>query len=236
MPLLLHIETTGQVCSVALTEEEKILFLRESQEGLTHASLLTVYIDEIFREQGISGKDLDAVAVSIGPGSYTGLRIGVAAAKGICYAAGIPLIGINTLKAMCYGVMDLMKLSGHALSGNPNMLYCPMVDARRMEVYLALINSEYEFVSEIQAVILHDELFRKERLDKPVCFFGSGAAKAEILLSGINTLFFPGFLNSATHLITPALQAWNDRQFEDTAYFEPFYLKDFVATIPKKKI
>ncbi|MFN8207415.1 MAG: tRNA (adenosine(37)-N6)-threonylcarbamoyltransferase complex dimerization subunit type 1 TsaB [Bacteroidales bacterium] len=236
MPRILLIETTGQSCSVALTGGEKIISLRENSEGMSHATLLTVFIEEIFREQGITGSQLDAVAVSMGPGSYTGIRIGVAAAKGICYATGKPLIAINSLQAMSWGIQEELVNSKNPLANDPGTLFCPMVDARRMEVYLSLLNQQHEFVSEIQALILHGELYANELREHQIVFFGSGSGKALSLIQSPAAHFVSGFLNRATHLLSPALKAYRESRFEDTAYFEPFYLKDFVATVPKKKV
>jgi tRNA threonylcarbamoyladenosine biosynthesis protein TsaB len=236
MPRILLIETTGQSCSVALTGDDRILSLRENSEGMSHATLLTVFIEEIFREHGINGSQLDAVAVSMGPGSYTGIRIGVAAAKGICYATGKPLIAINTLQAMSWGMQEKLCNEKSPLANNADLFFCPMVDARRMEVYLSLLNQQHEFVSEIQALILHENLYTEEFKNHPVLFFGSGSDKTRRLIQSPSAHFISGFLNSATHLLSPALQAFRESRFENTAYFEPFYLKDFVATVPKNKM
>jgi tRNA threonylcarbamoyladenosine biosynthesis protein TsaB len=236
MPRILLIETTGQACSVALTEGEKIISSRENSEGMSHATLLTVFIEEIFREQGITGSQLDAVAVSMGPGSYTGIRIGVATAKGIGYATGKPLIAINSLEAMSWGMQEKLLRENHPLAKDAVTLFCPMVDARRMEVYLSLLNQQHEFVAEIQALILHENLYADELKHHPILFFGSGSDKARNLLQSPAAHFISGFLNSAAHLLSPTLKAFREKRFEDTAYFEPFYLKDFVATVPKKKV
>lgn len=234
-PRLLLLETTGQVCSVALCEGGSVSVLKENSEGMSHASLLTVFIQQIFEELKIRGKDLDAVVVSMGPGSYTGIRIGVATAKGICYAAEKPLIAVNTLEAMSWGMQEMLRNEKAALGEDPSLLFCPMVDARRMEVYVTLLDQQHQLKSDIEACILFPELYQEELKSHPVVFFGSGASKAESVLQSQNAHFMNHYQHSAAHLLQPALKAFNESRFENLAYFEPFYLKDFVATIPKKK-
>lgn len=227
MALLLSIETATDTCSVAVSKDNNIVAIKESNQR-EHASQLHVFIDEIFNEMKISSSQLDAVAVSKGPGSYTGLRIGVATAKGICYAAGKPLIAINTLEAMACMAKDL-QTSAH--------LFCPMIDARRMEVYTALFTNDLREIEKTQAVIL-DETFLSEQLQKnKILFFGSGAEKLKnVLKENANALFADDFANSAKGMISLAEKGFLENDFESLAYFEPFYLKDFVAIKPRNSL
>lgn len=223
MALILNIETATDICSIAVSKNKKILSSRESNKR-DHASQLHVFIKEIFEELNITSNDLDAVAVSKGPGSYTGLRIGVASAKGICYAAARPLIAVNTLEAMTCTASDLTT-DAH--------LYCPMIDARRMEVYTCLFTNYHEEIEKTQAVVL-DKNFLSEHLKKSkTLFFGSGAEKLKLILKeNSNALFADGFTNSAKGMISIAEKKFEKNDFENLAYFEPFYLKDFVAIKP----
>jgi tRNA threonylcarbamoyladenosine biosynthesis protein TsaB len=215
MALILHIETATTTCSVALSENDKLLHKVEKTERNIHASALTVYIQELLDFAEKDFKDLAAIAVSMGPGSYTGLRIGVSTAKGLCYALDIPLIAINTLS--CYSVTH-------------HTLFCPMIDARRMEVYSAVFNDKKQVIKETAAVIVDENSF-KELLDKQIVyFFGDGAAKCEeILGKHLNTRLIDDFENSAADMVSLAYQKFKEKQFEDVAYFEPYYLKDYVA-------
>lgn len=223
MPLILHIETATDTCSVALSDSGKPISSKETVKTRSHASVLTVFIDEILKENKITVADLDAVAVSKGPGSYTGLRIGVATAKGLCYGAGKPLISVNTLQSMCAAFL-LNKKPGD------DFLYCPLIDARRMEVYVALFDSDLRFVESTAAVVL-DEAFLTNHLNKnKIYFFGDGAEKLKPLLAENKNVFFNSdFSPSATGMITLAEKKFSSNEFEDLAYFEPFYLKDFVG-------
>jgi tRNA threonylcarbamoyladenosine biosynthesis protein TsaB len=224
MSLLLQIETATTACSVALTEDGRLLALRELNERNRHAEVITLFIDEVMHEAGKSWPQLDAVAVSCGPGSYTGLRIGVSTAKGLCYAAGKPLIAIETLPAMASGLAkdrDL-KESGELL--------CPMIDARRMEVYTALYTADGECVMPVAAKIITADSFAEELAQQKVIFFGDGAAKCrQVLAHQPNAVFITDFVNSARSMTDLAALKFERRQFEDVAYFEPFYLKDFIA-------
>jgi tRNA threonylcarbamoyladenosine biosynthesis protein TsaB len=195
--------------------------------------LLTVFIEDILREQGIIAGELDAVAVSKGPGSYTGLRIGVSVAKGISYRACIPLIGIDTPLSMFYGMTDSVNPVGE-MPGEK--IYCPMLDARRMEVYYCLFNRGGERISEISATIINENSFAEIPEDKTVVFFGDGAMKCSEIIKRKNSFFYPGFELSAAFMQKPAYDAFSAGRFENTAYFEPFYLKDFITTTQKKNI
>lgn len=223
MPLILHIETATDTCSAALSNNGKLITLKETVKTRSHASLLTVFIDEILKENKIAVADLDAVAASKGPGSYTGLRIGVATAKGLCYGAGKPLISVNTLQSMCATFL---------LNKKPEFgfLFCPLIDARRMEVYFALFDNDLRFVESTAAVVL-DETFLANYLKKTkIYFFGDGAEKLKPLLANnTNAIFETDFFPSAKGMIELAERKFNSNEFEDMAYFEPFYLKDFVG-------
>ncbi|HNR20714.1 MAG TPA: tRNA (adenosine(37)-N6)-threonylcarbamoyltransferase complex dimerization subunit type 1 TsaB [Bacteroidia bacterium] len=223
MPLILHIETATDTCSAAISNNGKLITLKETVKTRSHASLLTVFIDEILKENKIAVADLDAVAASKGPGSYTGLRIGVATAKGLCYGAGKPLISVNTLQSMCAAFLMDKKFGD-------DYLYCPLIDARRMEVYFALFDEELRFIESTAAVIL-DEAFLANYLKKTkIYFFGDGAEKLKPLLAhNTNAIFETDFFPSAKGMIELAERKFNSNEFEDMAYFEPFYLKDFVG-------
>lgn len=190
-----------------------------------HAEVITLYIDELLVNQSLSYNDLDAIAVSSGPGSYTGLRIGVSTAKGLCFALDKPLIAIETLEAMAYGV-----ITSDDFKQDENLLLCPMIDARRMEVYTALFNTVGDRVRETAADIIDEQSFSSYLANHKILFFGDGAEKCKAVLgSNPNALFLDDFANSATHLTSKAAQKFDFSQFEDVAYFEPFYLKDFIA-------
>ena len=233
MATILNIETSTEVCSVVLAKDGEILFEKESAEGLNHSELLTVFIEELFTENNLQMNILDAIAVSKGPGSYTGLRIGVSVAKGLCYALDIPLIAIGTLDAMgFYASQDATSVSLAA----DNVLFCPMIDARRMEVYTALYNSKGENVKPVSAEIIDEDAFSSFLENHKVLFFGNGAAKCKHLLMHSNALFDGPSKTSARFMISFAEKKYNNKEFENVAYFEPFYLKNFVATIPKNKV
>ena len=219
MALFLLIETATKSCSVSLSSENKIIACKEEvNKQYSHAEKLTVFITELFKTQDFSIKDLDAIAVSKGPGSYTGLRIGVSTAKGLCYALDIPLISVSTLKAMAFGMAQKEKSD----------LYCPMIDARRMEVYNAFYNSTNKEIRGIQADIIEACSYQKE-LDKKVLFFGDGAEKCKQMIQHPNARFIDGIFPSSKDMLEIANEKFAEKDFEDVAYFEPFYLKDFVA-------
>jgi tRNA threonylcarbamoyladenosine biosynthesis protein TsaB len=225
--MILCIETATLVCSVALCSKTEVIGLKENRDTRSHASLLTVFIGEILAEAGIKPADLEAVAVSKGPGSYTGLRIGVSAAKGIAFGADIPIIGIDTLLAMFYGIGPD--------SSAKNRLFCPMLDARRMEVYHAIYDSNGNVVKPISAEIIDENSFSDIPEDKELILFGDGMEKIMKVLKRKNVTF-ADYSISASHMLIPAYEAFGSRKFEDVAYFEPFYLKDFIATKPVKNI
>ncbi len=227
--MILCIETATGVCSAALCDDNSVISVAEAPHGMSHAAQLTVIIKRLLDETGIEAGGLGAVAVSKGPGSYTGLRIGVSTAKGIAYGAGIPLLGINTLTAMCSGY-----LTSHPDESSPDTLLCPMIDARRMEVYNALYTTDGTVIRETAADIIDETSFRDILDKKKITFFGSGAEKCRDTINHPNALFVDGFNLSASYLHTLSVNALKNKQFEDVAYFEPYYLKEFIATIPRK--
>jgi tRNA threonylcarbamoyladenosine biosynthesis protein TsaB len=231
--MILCIETATTLCSVALCDENGIVSLRESHELKSHAASLTVLIDELLKQNGIRADDLQAVAVGKGPGSYTGLRIGVSVAKGIAYSSSLPLIAIDTTLSMFHG----MKESAGELATDPeNSLFCPMIDARRMEVYSAVYTYTGDIVSTIRAEIIDTNSFMNIPEEKRIIFFGDGAGKCKEVIKRKNIYFAGDFRISAAHMQHPVWEAFTEKRFEDVAYFEPFYLKDFIATIPRKSI
>ena len=235
-PLILHIETATDICSVAVSQGEEMLALVESGAERSHATLLNRFIREAC---GIAGKDLkqmDAIAVSKGPGSYTGLRIGVSTAKGLAYSLNIPLLSCGTLESMAHSaihhpeVKDLIKKYGDQL------LLCPMLDARRMEVYTAFFSPDCDVTREVAAEIIDETSFAGLLEKHQICFFGNGSAKCREVLTHSNAFFIEDLNPSSGAMIKPVLRRFKLSEFEDVAYFEPFYLKDFVATTPRKKM
>jgi len=228
MALILSIETSTNICSAALARDGKVLGLEESFEDKSHASQLTLFIQKLLHQQNLNAPDLDAVSISQGPGSYTGLRIGVSVAKGICYAVHKPLIAVNTLKAIALMAKETVQ--------NQKAFLCPMIDARRMDVYSALFSYQMEEKQETRAEII-DHLAYQELLEtQPIVFFGNGAEKCKEVLIHPNALILDGIYPSAKYMAILAEEAFKADDFKDVAYFEPFYLKDFVATVPKNKL
>ena len=225
-------ETATDICSVAVSEGEKLLALVESGQERNHAKLLNPFIREALKKAGLAFENLDGVAVSKGPGSYTGLRIGVSTAKGLAYARNLPLLATGTLENMAYAALEHPRVR----QLEENWLLCPMIDARRMEVYAAFFNTGMQLVREVSADIIDKDSYRDLLKDHPICFFGNGASKCRDVLPAGNTLFLEDVHPSASAMIRPVLTQFRAGQFEDVAYFEPFYLKDFVATIPRKKV
>ncbi len=228
MSIILQIETATQVCSAAISIDGKTIALKEEAAQNIHASKLTLFIDEVMKRANLGYRDLEAIAVSKGPGSYTGLRIGVSTAKGLCFALDKPLIGINTLQMMANGF----------LIENPNHggMICPMIDARRMEVFTSVYNNQLREIEPIHAKIVDDKSFILELDTNFVMFVGDGSEKCKSVLVHQNAHFSTENFNSAHYMSNLAHQAFEQQDFEDVAYFEPFYLKDFVFTTPKKKV
>ncbi|WP_274950364.1 tRNA (adenosine(37)-N6)-threonylcarbamoyltransferase complex dimerization subunit type 1 TsaB [Bacteroides cutis] len=228
MSCILHIETSTSACSVAVSEDGQNIFKKEDLKGPSHAVQLGVFVDEALSFADSHALPLDAVAVSCGPGSYTGLRIGVSMAKGICYGRNLPLIGLPTLKVQCVPVL----LYHEELPDDA--LLCPMIDARRMEVYAAIYDRALNTVRDIAADIV-DENSYIEFLDKqPVYFFGDGASKCKEKITHPNAHFIDNIRPLAGMMFPLAEKAIAEKDFKDAAYFEPFYLKEFVASKPKK--
>ena len=226
---ILQIETATQVCSVALSANGETCAFCDVNEPNIHASQLTLLIADVLQEAGLVVGDLAAVAVSKGPGSYTGLRIGVSTAKGLCYAADLPLIGMDTLAGIAAGFKDV-----HPDVAKQYDRLCPMIDARRMEVYLAIYDREMQLRQPTSAVVVDARTFHTQQADGRIALFGSGADKLATLFADDDRVdVIPGFLNAARYLSGPAYQALLAGEFVDVAYFEPYYLKDFVATKAK---
>jgi len=234
MALILNIESSTEVCSVSLAQNGEVLDILENPTGLNHSALLTVFIEDIFRKLDLPFSKLDAVAVSGGPGSYTGLRIGVAAAKGICYALNLPMIAITSLASMTHHVAQ--NIDHYQLPDDNNMCFCPMIDARRMEVYTALFNRKEEMIRKIQADIIDESSFLSYLDNRIVVFFGNGAEKCRDTIQHQNAIFIENVITSSAYMASFSEKAFLMKKFVDVAYYEPYYLKDFVATIPTKNI
>jgi tRNA threonylcarbamoyladenosine biosynthesis protein TsaB len=228
MVTILQIETATQVCSAALSVNGETIALKELAAQNIHAGSLTLFIQDVMQQASISYAGLDAIAVSKGPGSYTGLRIGVSTAKGICFAQDKPLIAIDTLKMMSQGLLE----ADSSYTG----LICPMIDARRMEVFTALYNSQLEQAAKVEAKIIDENSYQDELNQQMITFIGDGAMKCSTTIQSANAVFNGHNFNSASYMSKLAYTAYNLQQFEDVAYFEPYYLKDFVITQPKKKV
>jgi tRNA threonylcarbamoyladenosine biosynthesis protein TsaB len=232
MERILQVETATELCSVALVEKGNVLSLREISEGKSHAGVLTVFIQEILKEAKIQVSSLDAVAVSMGPGSFTGLRIGVSVAKGICYGTGIPLIAVPTLDSMFHGFRNALIAANFKI--NHSDIFIPMIDARRLEVYMAIYDHRGSQIKETCAKIVVPDSFDTLLEKGNVFFFGSGSYKLKEIISHKNAIFSTDFVHSSANMSEIALNMFRARNFANTAYFEPFYLKDFISTIPKK--
>ena len=233
MALILCIETGTDICSVGLSKDGELISLRESDEGRDHAKRVGVFVDELLRENDIAPDELDAIAVGMGPGSYTGLRIGVSFAKGMCYGLQIPLVAVGSLDALAAVAIEDNEAGILDVENWDDAILCPMVDARRMEVYTRLFNAQGEPVSEVSAEIVTEESFAEWRKEKQLVIFGNGAAKCcEVLPDATYINITP----SARGLARLAEQRLQEGKTEDIAYFEPFYLKDFVVIPSKKKL
>ncbi len=220
MPSILCIETSTTVCSVAIGNENGLLAHKEINAGYTHAENLHVFIDEVIKDAGLNRKDINAIAVGKGPGSYTGLRIGVSAAKGIAYALNIPLISMNTLLNLCVGAKKTIQDS--------EIMLCPMLDARRMEVYTALYNQTFEEIVSTNALIIAPESLSDLTSKGNIVLFGDGASKcAELIKDNSQISIIENIVPSAANMLEYSIEQYNKKQFEDVAYFEPFYLKEF---------
>ena len=235
MERIILIETSTALCSTALAENGEITSYRESSAPKAHASLTAVFIEEMLAERGLSLSDCDAVCVSMGPGSYTGLRVGVSTAKGLCFGSGLPLIAVGTLDT----------LTAQVLAGDPGQTddlkyIIPMVDARRMEVYTATFartpgEATFTQITETAPAIIDENSFADLLEEGPCLFIGDGAGKCADVIKHPNARF-QQCNPMASAMLSPALDAYKEKRFEDVAYFEPFYLKEFVATVSKKKM
>lgn len=228
MACILCIETATPSCSVALAKDGEVLFEKVSSEQMSHSAVLAVYIEEalsILKEKNLS---LDAVAVSSGPGSYTGLRIGTSTAKGLCFGFDIPLISLSTLSVLTAGAIRITQ--------GEKAFYCPMIDARRMEVYAAVYDEAMNELSETEAVIVDENSFASFLEQGKVYFLGNGAPKTASILTSANAQYIDYPSPIAAEMVAMAEKAYANSNFVDKAYFEPFYLKEFVATIAKNKV
>ena len=230
MSCILNIETSTDVCSVAISDSGQVIFNKEDHSGPNHAVKLGVYVDEAFDFLDSHGLPLEAVAVSCGPGSYTGLRIGVSMAKGICYGRGVKLIAVPTLELMAVPVL----LGEHP--EEEDALIVPMLDARRMEVYAEVLDRALKVVRPIQADIVDADTYKEYLNQHHVYFFGNGAAKCMETINHPNAHLVEGIEPLAKNMAPLAEKRFVEGKFEDVAYFVPFYLKDFVAKMPKKLI
>ncbi len=244
MARIILIETSTALCSVALAEDGRIVAYKESETPRAQASLTAPFVKDLLDERGLGVRDCDAVCVSKGPGSYTGLRVGVSTAKGLCFGAGIPLIAVGTLDTLVYQAADSSLLSDDC------RFIVPMVDARRMEVYTAVFTPDGRQLTETRPQVIeslsqiigtpslsdsHEGISFADLLaEGQVLFIGDGAGKCREVLAHPNA-HFAQCCPKASAMLHPAFAAWDARRFEDTAYFEPFYLKDFIATVPRKK-
>jgi len=224
--LILNIETSTTVCSVALARDGKVISSKELDSGYSHAENLTLFIETVLLEAEVIAGQLDAVAISQGPGSYTGLRIGTSVAKGLCYGLEIPLLAVETLQAMS---LDSRIPAGY--------IRCPMIDARRMEVYCAIYNEDNEIVEPTEAKIIASDAFSDITDSEKIVLFGNGAEKCKTILPPTESLrYIDNVAASALLMATLSENEFYLKHFKDVAYFEPFYLKDFVATTPKKLV
>jgi tRNA threonylcarbamoyladenosine biosynthesis protein TsaB len=228
MSCILNIETSTSLCSVALSQDGATIFEKEDEKGTSQTVSLGGFVDEAMSFADSHAIPLDAVAVSCGPGSYTGLRIGVSMSKGICYGLGIPLIGITTLEVLCVPVLL------HHDDLPDDALLCPMIDARRMEVYTAMYDRALHLAHPISADIIDADSYADILAEHPVYFFGNGTEKCKSKLTHPNAHFIDGIVPLASMMFPLSEKAMATSDFKDVAYFEPFYLKEFVATKSRK--
>lgn len=230
MALLLSLETSTQCCSAALHNDGVLVASKITETPRSAASQLAVMIEEVFHLAGIKAQELNGVIVAAGPGSYTGLRIGVATAKGLCYALNIPVVSVNTLELMSFQFLNT-KSFGEEVDGK-NVILCPMLDARRMEVYCALLDHSLNYIEPVQAKVIDGESFNDVLETNPVFFFGDGADKCRVMINHDNAHFYEGVAPLATSLGEIGFKKWKKGEYEDLVSFEPFYLKDFLIKKP----
>jgi len=225
LSLILHIDTATSVGSVCLSKDGAILQTLVNDKQQDHAASMVLFVQEIMKTQQVKPADIDAIAVSAGPGSYTGLRVGVATAKGLCYTWEKPLIAVSTLQMMAQGVLSQVK--------DTTAVYCPMLDARRMEVYTAVYDDSLNTIVAPHALILTDDAFAEQIAKQKIYFFGNGSDKWQQLIPPhAHAVFLPYILNAAD-MVPLATAAYAKKAFEDVAYFSPFYLKPFHSTMKK---
>jgi len=228
MSRIILIETSTSLCSTALVEGDSVISYRESDTPRAHASMTAVFIQEMMVQCGLKVSDCDAVCLSMGPGSYTGLRVGSSTAKGLCFGAGIPLLAVSTTE-----VLAMQAIEAGIPEGCKTII--PMIDARRMEVYAAPYSPEGEQLGEIRSLVVDSSSFADRLAAGPAVFIGDGAQKCAQVLGSPGSVFVQ-CCPKASSMVKPALREFNGRKFRDTAYFEPFYLKDFVATVSRKNV
>ncbi len=225
MAIILNIETTTKNCSVSLTKKGHLIAFKELNDGVySHGENLHVFIEDVISEVNMTFSDIEAIAVSKGPGSYTGLRIGVSSAKGLCFSLDIPLISVDTLESLARSI-EVKK----------NERIIPLLDARRMEVYSAVFDADYVKIRETKAEVIDENSFNKYLQDGKVCFLGDGAEKCKKILNHENAVFLDGYFPSAKQMAITSYEKYIQNDTEDVAYFEPFYLKDFLITQPKSR-
>lgn len=227
MACIIHIETATQAGSLAVSNDGTLVFEKCTTEALSHAASMGVFAEEAIQLLNKKNMKPDAVAVSEGPGSYTGLRIGVSLAKGLCYGLDIPLIALPTLQVM---TVKLMTAKWAA------KWYCPMIDARRMEVYSAVYDADFRLIRPVEANIIDAFSFGDYLSEGKTVFFGNGSDKCKTVIDSPNAVFVDGIYPSASSMVVLAENAYSKKEFVDVAYFEPFYLKEFQATIPRNKV
>lgn len=230
MANILNLETSTEVCSVALTSDGQVVNHHENYDGHTHATLLSAYIKDALDYATLRQMPIDAVAVSVGPGSYTGLRIGLSEAKGLAFGLNVPLIGVNTLKLLTITAMF------KKFYDDETTLFVPMIDARRMEVYTGVYNNALEPMIEEQAMIIDEKSFADLLKTNHLVFIGNGAAKVETVIANANAEFMPGIKPEALNMMALSEKAFREKEFIDVAYSTPLYLKEFQATKSKKKV
>lgn len=223
--MLLSIETATKVCSVSIHQEGKLIALSELHQEKSHSGQLTVLIDEILKNTSVDKNDLNGIIISKGPGSYTGLRIGTSTAKGLCFALGIPLISVNTLKAMAYEMTSVLE---------EDYYLCPMLDARRMEVYCLVTDHKSHVLQDTKAEVINERSFLDYLEEKKMLFFGNGSIKCKQVIRHKNAVFINNIYPSAKNIGYLGYKKFTEGAFEDMAYFEPYYLKDFQKGPAKK--
>jgi len=224
LSLIVNIESSTKNCSVSLAEDGKLLVLKEVNDGnYSHGEQLHLFIKEVLEVAGKNIKNLDAIAVSQGPGSYTGLRIGVSTAKGLCFSLDIPLISISTLSSLA-----------NSISVEKNAFIIPLLDARRMEVYSIVLDHNYNQIRKVKAEVINEDSFSEFLCKSKVYCLGDGAEKCKSVINNANAIFYDGYYPSAKQMVKLSYEKYKKNDIEDVAYFEPFYLKDFMVTTSKK--